>query len=372
MPRSVWSLLAVVATASLPLSGVAAQGRIAGLVRDSSGAGIVGAQVTVAGSDLRAESDAAGKFLLAGVPAGPTTLLVRRLGFRPASVALVARSDSTVPAIATVVPTAQALNAVVVRARHPSRYTGYLAGFYERRDRGFGRFISGDDILKRDPVQLTDMLRSVPGIHVSSPGIGDASVRIRSNTCAPLVWIDGMAASAAEFDLDALAPMSIAGIEIYSGIASVPGEFTIPFGRTSCGTILIWSRQGERPPGKTVTTAELAALIADLQAYTADRVDEPVRSDSTAPIAPVYPPELYGGKVPGHVVAEFVVDTTGRAEMETFGVVSSTDPRFTEAVRRAVPDARFKPATLAGRRVRQVVRQPISFVVPTGPGGSQR
>lgn len=357
----------------LPVHSASAQGRIAGVVRDTSGAGIAGAEISLAGSDTRAASDEEGRFLLARVPAGEAAIRVRRLGFTPTSASVTVRDNATAPLAITVTELARELRPVVVRAQRHRKYTGYLAGFYERRDQGFGRFITGDEILKRNPMELTDMLRMVPGLRVSSPGIGDASVRIRGNRCAPLVWIDGMAASAAEYDLDAIAPMSVAGIEIYSGIASVPSNFVIPFGRTVCGTIVIWSRQGERTRGKqkAVTAAQLAELVANLQAYTADLVDEPVRMDSAAPVAPVYPDSLFRARVPGRVVVEFVVDTTGRAEAETVGVVSTTDPRFTEAVRSALADARFKPARVAGHLVPQIVRQPFTFVLPDDvPGGA--
>ncbi|MGI8510016.1 MAG: TonB family protein [Gemmatimonadaceae bacterium] len=368
-------MLAVVALGSicLPLRSAAAQGQIAGVVRDTSGAGIAGAEISIAGSDSRAESDEDGKFLFSRVPAGEAAIRVRRLGFTPTSASVVVRDNATAPLSIKVTEVAQALRPVVVHAQQHRTDTGYLAGFYERRDRGFGRFITGEQIQKRNPLELTDMLRMVPGLHVSSSGIGDASVRIRGNRCAPLVWIDGMPAAAAEFDIDAISPMSVAGVEIYSGIASVPANFVLPFGRTPCGTILIWSRQGERTQGKhdPVTAAQLAKMVASLQAYTADRVDEPARMDAAAPVAPVYPESLYRARVPGRVVVEFVVDTTGHAETETIGVVSATDPLFTEAVRRALADARFKPARVAGHPVPQIVRQPFTFVFPADmPGKS--
>lgn len=360
-------LLVVFATALSPLQSVAAQGRISGSVRDSTGVGIAGAQIAAVGTELRVESDAAGRFLFGKVPNGPTTLYVRRLGFAPVSIGVDVRSDSTVAVTVTVAEIARALTPVVVRAQYPRRYAGYLAGFYERRDRGFGRFISGDDIQKRDPIHLTDMLRMVPGIGVSSPATGDAHVRIRGNRCAPLVWLDGTPAAAAEFDLDALVPTSVAGIEIYSGVAGVPMEFVMPFGPTACGTILIWSRHGEpreRAP-KPITAAQLASLVTNLQAYTADQVQEPARVEASAPVAPLYPDSLYKAHVPGHVVVEFVVDSSGQVDPATVGVVSSTNPLFTDAVRRAFPAARFTAAVVGGRPVAQVVRQPFSFVVPS-------
>ena len=70
-----------------------------------------------------------------------------------------------------------------------------------------------------------------------------------------------------------------------------------------------------------------------------------------------------GPGVPGQVLAEFVVDTLGHVEIDTFGVISSTNPKFTQAVQRVLPEWAFAPAMLNGKRVRQLVQQPFNFVV---------
>lgn len=357
--------IALVAPAS-----AAAQGRIAGVVRDSAGAGIAGAEVSVAGSARGVHSDDAGTFQLGGLPAGAVTLHVRRLGFAPVDTRVVVQDAATTHVAVTVTEVARELGAVTVRAQRYHRYTGYLAGFYARRDLGFGRFITGAEIEARHPLRLTDVLRTVPGIQVLSPSLGDSHVRIRGNRCAPVVWIDGMPAIAAEFDLDALDPNSVAGIEIYAGPSTVPAEYVVPFGPTACGTILIWSRRGGPPPrpAEAITAARLDSLVASLRVYTADQVDTPVRVDPAAPVSPHYPDSLYRARVPGRVAVEYVVAPTGRAEIATLGIVSSSDPLFVQSVRRAVARARFIPARLGGRTVSQVVRQSFAFVVPAGLG----
>jgi outer membrane biosynthesis protein TonB len=48
-------------------------------------------------------------------------------------------------------------------------------------------------------------------------------------------------------------------------------------------------------------------------------------------------------------------------EEGTFGIVSSTDPLLSDAVRKAIESASFQPAKLKGSTVRQVVQQPFSF-----------
>lgn len=78
-------------------------------------------------------------------------------------------------------------------------------------------------------------------------------------------------------------------------------------------------------------------------------------------IRPEYPPTLRSAGIEGRVVAEFVVNEKGRAEPESFRVVSSTQALFADAVRRALPRMRFKPATIRGRPVSQRVQQLFVF-----------
>ena len=111
-----------------------------------------------------------------------------------------------------------------------------------------------------------------------------------------------------------------------------------------------------------MTATELAVLGASLMGYTADQVDVPARSDSLSRPQPLYPEQLLFTGVPGQVLAEFVVDTLGRVELDTFGVISSTNIKFTQAVQRALPEWAYAPAVLNGRRVRQLVQQPFHFV----------
>jgi TonB family protein len=65
-------------------------------------------------------------------------------------------------------------------------------------------------------------------------------------------------------------------------------------------------------------------------------------------------------------VAEFVVDTAGMVDPATVEILSSTDDRFSDAVREALPSAHFAPALRRGRRVRQLVQLPISFGLNAG------
>ena len=78
-------------------------------------------------------------------------------------------------------------------------------------------------------------------------------------------------------------------------------------------------------------------------------------------IRPQYPEMLRSSGTQGQVIAQFVVNEKGRADSDTFRVLSSTHPQFTAAVNRALPYMRFKPAMIRGKPVSQLVQQLFVF-----------
>lgn len=76
-----------------------------------------------------------------------------------------------------------------------------------------------------------------------------------------------------------------------------------------------------------------------------------------------YPDLLRSAGVEGEVLAQFVVDTTGRVDMSTFKVLKSSHDLFTTAVRQALQRARYYPAEIGGRKVKQLVQQPFNFTL---------
>jgi TonB family protein len=355
------------APASLRAQDATARGTVSGAVRDSSGAGIAGAEISVAGTALRAHTNAQGEFRLTNVPAGTVTVGVRRLGFVPAVASVVIAGNEAAAVTVIVTPLAQSLATIIVRGDRRFEGYGRLAGFYQRRSRSSGgHFITREQIDQRHPAQLTDLFRSVPGVRIHSSTFSNV-VRFRGMRCAPLVWLDGFPATAGEFDLDALDPYIVEGIEVYLGVATVPPEFRWVRGGGSCGAIVIWTGFEERrrkARRATEPSAELAKQLHERRLFTADQVDVAARTDSSSAVRPAYPDSLYRERVTGQVLVEFVVDTTGLVVTESISAISSTHTTFTDAVRRALRDARFHPATLAGRKVRQLVQQPVKFELP--------
>jgi TonB family protein len=341
------------------------KGAIAGVVRDSSGALIFAANISVAGTTLRASSDTAGRFRLVAVPAGASVLQIRRLGYRAASVPIMVEHGGTATVTVTLARLPRELDPVIVEAGQ-SLSARYLQGFYERRSKGHGYFVTRDQIASRPWSDMTDVLRSlVPSVRITSSRMARNAVRLRANRCAPLVWLDGAPALAGEFDLDAISPETVSGVEIYPGPATVPVEFRSTRGIEACGVIVVWSRV-ERPEPRDRRRRGAPKAVGDTvvaRVYTAEEVDSVAGVDSEGMTQPFYPDSLYAFRIKGEVIAQFVVDTTGQVLLDTFTAVSSSHPAFTESVQRSLRHSRFRPAMLRGQRVRQVMVLPYRFVL---------
>jgi protein TonB len=81
------------------------------------------------------------------------------------------------------------------------------------------------------------------------------------------------------------------------------------------------------------------------------------------PVAPRYPAVLRANGMSGRVVARFVVDTAGRAELPGIELTESSHSLFGEAVREALARYRFAPGEAGGHKVRTMVQMPFIFEV---------
>src|SRR6185437_4470048 len=135
-----------------------ASGVIDGLVTDSTLAPLNGAAVTILQTTLRVETGASGRFRIVRIPAGSYLLTVRHLGFAPiASVVTVEPDDTLRPSIPV-------LDAAVARA---DQRASRLDGFDERRRHEVGgRYITRAEIDAQSPVQTSDLMRRIMGLHI--------------------------------------------------------------------------------------------------------------------------------------------------------------------------------------------------------------
>ena len=84
-------------------------------------------------------------------------------------------------------------------------------------------------------------------------------------------------------------------------------------------------------------------------------------------IAPRYPDVLRQANVEGSVLAQFILNADGTPDMDSFKVVKSDDELFTDAVRGALPNMKFYPASVGGKAVRQLIQMPFQFNLTKTP-----
>jgi len=99
------------------------------------------------------------------------------------------------------------------------------------------------------------------------------------------------------------------------------------------------------------------------QTYFEFQVEKPAEMLSDSP-KPRYPSVLESSGIAGEVQAQFVVRSDGKADMDSFKVLKSTNELFTQAVKNVLPRMHFSPAMIGGKPVNQLVQQSFQFAVP--------
>jgi periplasmic protein TonB len=121
------------------------------------------------------------------------------------------------------------------------------------------------------------------------------------------------------------------------------------------------SKQIASAPAATPDAAPMHATESESPpAYFEFQVEKPA-GPMLGNKGPIYPRELRDAGTQGEVLAQFVIDTLGRAEMPTFKILRSSHGAFSESVKEAVAAMRFTPAELHGRKVRMLAQQPFNF-----------
>lgn len=218
---------------------------IIGTVSDTGLRPIFGADVNFAGSNVRASSDSLGRFQVVSVPAGKFILIVRNIGYAPATEPIEVADGDTLRLAFTLERSAQELSAIVITEK---RLSPRLAGFGERRKAGFGKFFNREDIDKISPITVGDIVRRALGVQIvpadKRSGLGEIAVSMRAG-CPMQVYVDDVALGAT--DLTFLPPPSaIAAIEVYAGLATLPIWLAQgpPGSSRGCGAILVWTKVG--------------------------------------------------------------------------------------------------------------------------------
>lgn len=239
--RSVPALLLSAVTWSASAQSV---GAISGTVRDSAGAPIPGVEVVLLQTKGAVYSDSLGVFHFTDIPSGKRELHFRRLGFAPKSLDTDVREGKTLALAVVLEASATEIEGMTVE--EVTRRRQILSDFYDRSSRGFGHFITREQIEKRNPMNLSDMMRTIPGARlIPVRGTGMSTLRFSraqmgNRDCPPQYWVDGV--KAWNLNVDDIVPQDVEGIEVYSGASTVPPQFNTREGTTICGVVLIWTR----------------------------------------------------------------------------------------------------------------------------------
>lgn len=256
------------------------QTAIAGrVVNAETGEPVEDAVIQLENTAFSVSTNRQGAFQMAGVPPGPLTLTVRRLGYRVLrrelemtdglSLALPDGALHLVPLTSDVTT----LDPIIVEAQRVVK----LAGFEERRRRGLGSFASMAEFERWNPSATTDVLRRMHGIHVlpnrnygvngdfrrfiiqSSRDMGGRTTRvierdqrtgaqnlsgatnIAVNECPVLLFMDGAFIGDTQIvDVDTILNVTtLSAVEVYNA-SQVPARFSLP--GATCGVVVFWTR----------------------------------------------------------------------------------------------------------------------------------
>jgi hypothetical protein len=213
---------------------------VLGRVTDGAdGSAISNVSVRLADTPLETLSGSDGRFRFARVPPGSYALVIEHLGYGTVQDSVDVELSSTVDVAVTMNVAALPLAPLQVTTRsfHLER-----VGFYTRRERFSGGFISRDELPRR-PTYASDMLRTMAGIRLAPRRNSTGSMPIGRGNCGFRYIVDG-ARIGPFFEIDDLRADWIEAIEVYRGVSEIPGEFhamtTDP--RGNCGVIVVWTR----------------------------------------------------------------------------------------------------------------------------------
>jgi hypothetical protein len=223
------------------------EGRLTGNVRTGNGRAVPNARIVFWGREREVTTNSNGAFSLDSLPLGTHTVEVRALGFiperRPVHVfsASAQHEDFVLESRETYLDTVRVIGRRAVESSH---YREFLA----RKGSGWGQFLDEDDLSRRNAVFVSDLLRSMPGVHVTQGGFrGRVLMRGQGARalCNPSLFVDGMRMQDGAASLEQIVSAEdIRGIEVYTRTAGMPPQFEV----YGCGSIVIWTGRRRSTP----------------------------------------------------------------------------------------------------------------------------
>jgi hypothetical protein len=235
-----------------------ATGVLTGTIVGEDSRALSGAEIAVVGSALRALTARDGTFRLPPIPSGLATVEVGMLGYQTTTFTIEVVAGRTLTLDLQLEVDAVRLDPLHVSGR--SRLSPEMRGFYERRDRGGGHFITRAEIDETRSQLVTDVLRRVPGVRIERMGgpfgstqvvqMGRARGISGTTICPVLYYMNGSPLSVpTELGINHFVRANeIDAMEIYDGASRVPSRFHSSNRGARCGVIVIWTHAGEYMP----------------------------------------------------------------------------------------------------------------------------
>jgi hypothetical protein len=254
--------LVVLATCAATVSRaqVVLEGHVAD---DLTGAGLGGAQVLLLDRHNRTvayqETDDSGHFHFSRSEFGWYRFEVKAIGYLKTLTPFLrwTQDHSYADLEVRLAPHTVLLAPLEVVALSPALASPVLENAVHRRSYGFGIQLTREDIEKRHPASIIDMLTELPGVYAMRRGSG-ASARALymgralygpgGGACPVQIFLDGRLATrdAPGGDVtvdDLVSPLDVEMVEVFRGLSSIPPEFLNEYAR--CGVIAIWTKRAQ-------------------------------------------------------------------------------------------------------------------------------
>ena len=206
----------------------------------------------------RSATDAEGAYELTARAPGTYSLLAAGLGYRSTPTGqfeLVV--DETLTIDISLSPEPLELTPLVVSAER-IRTELQRQGFFRRKERGYGFFLTPEELTRRPPITEAEVIARVPFVFLDRERRWDGTIPTMHSfgqDCVPAVLVDDAQVPVGRpSGTNPLEPppsleefvnfADITALEVYRGLGEIPHELTLPF--ESCGVIMIWTVWSEQ------------------------------------------------------------------------------------------------------------------------------
>jgi hypothetical protein len=213
---------------------------VSGRVALEGGSAGAGSRVELVGSDAVVLTDEKGEFTMRNLPSGSRVLLARHLGFGAETVPVDLSSHKEQRVTITLPKFLAVMDPVLVTARRVAALD--KVGFNDRNKSGFGYYIGPDRLARLHATEVTDILRTVPGLRVSYGPNGEtvSSSRGIGGSCVQYYLDDMQFTELQPGDINHFVTGGeVVAVEVYQA-PNAPPQFTR--GGGGCATIVLWTR----------------------------------------------------------------------------------------------------------------------------------